>query len=1126
MGALASQRAGESSESRTRVPFVGRQPERSEFAGAFRAAAAGDGALYLIWGESGIGKTRLAEAIAEDAAPDATVLWGSAWEPGGAPAYWPWTQVIRGLLQVRPLAEVREDLGLGAPYLAQIAPELAEKLGAAGAPASPDTAAARFSAFDATASFLRAAALRRPLVLILDDLHAADVATLRLLAFLARSLHGAPILAIGTYRAGEADRNAEVAEALADLGKAGHSLPLGGLTRVEVAEVAAARAPVAPTAALVERLHTLTEGNPLFVDEVVRLLTAEGALAAPGGVASGRLPLPEGVRETIRRRLDPLNEGVVRTLAAAAVIGPEFPLGMLGRVARLDPPALLEQLDLAAEAGLAEAVPGGLGRYRFTHEVVRETLYEDLGTHERMALHAAVGDALVELFGEGPEAPLSELAHHFLAAAPAGDPERAAHFAARAGELAMNALAYEQAIDFFGDALRALDLKPLDLGARGTVLLELGKAEMRAGRLEAGRDTLRAAAGVARRRNDSELLAHSALASAPWGLATSLADEEILVPLYDAALERLPHGSLRARLLARKAAGLYWSAEPEQRRELAEEAIAMARAAEDAPTLALVLSDAHRATWDPDSPERALPWAEEIQTLAVRMDNMELALTAHSWRISLELELGRLASVDQEIRTFKRTAKRLLQPRGQVGVHLHACARALIDGRYADAEKSLGEVAEFAGLLQQDQFMGMRLEALAFVMRYAQGRLGELEPAVRHFADAQPEMPVWRCGLVCVLLQTGRDAELEREYYRLSADGFGGLPRDNLWLPALAFLAEACAHLDDREGARTLGALLAPYAGRNVVTPDVAYVGPVDRYLALVAATAGDHEQAAARFASARALARKMGARPTCAQLALDEAEVLRNRDRARSATLAAEAAAEADELGLEVLATRARALMGDLEAPAAPAPAAADAKPRAGRVRRRGDVWEVAWAGTPFHVKDAKGVHYLTRLLAQPGQELHALDLAGGTAASQAPGAAVDPELSIRGRGQDDAGPLLDGRAKAEYRQRIGDLDEEIEEAERFNDLERAGRAREELEFLTHQLSAAVGIHGRDRRASSDSERARVNVTRALRATVDRIAKHDANLGHHLRTCVRTGAFCVYEPGPDAASWDIDAAG
>jgi hypothetical protein len=599
------------------------------------------------------------------------------------------------------------------------------------------------------------------------------------------------------------------------------------------------------------------------------------------------------------------------------------------------------------------------------------------------------------------------------------------------------------------------------------------------------------------------------------------------VPLYGEALERLPDAdsALRARLLARLAAGMYWSAAPERRQALAQDAIAMARRVGDDPTLALVLSDAHRATWDPDSPERALDWAKEIHVLAKRMDNMELALTAHSWRISLLLELGELAMVDDKIDEFARTADRLHQPRGLVGVHVHACARALIEGRYEEAEDLLGKVAEFAALLQQDQFMGMRLAALAFVMRYAQGRLGELEQAVRQFADAQPEMPVWRCGLLSVYLQTGRDAELRREYERLAVNGFGALPRDNLWLPGLAFLAEACAHLGDRDGARTLVDHLRPYAGRNVVTPDVAYVGPVDRYLALVAATAGDHEEAAARFAAAKALARKMGARPMLAQLALDEAEVLRDRDRARSSTLAAEAAALADELGLEVLAARARGLAGDAEERAVPEPTAAGAVPRAGRVRRRGDVWEVAWAGAPFHVKDAKGVHYLIRLLECPGQELHALDLAGGATAAPASGAAVDPELSVRGRGQDDAGPMLDGRAKAEYRQRIGDLREEIEEAEAFNDLERAGRAREELEFLAHELSAAVGLGGRDRRAASASERARVNVTRALRATVDRIAKHDPILGHHLRTCVRTGAFCVYEPGPDAAAWEIDAA-
>jgi hypothetical protein len=128
-----------------------------------------------------------------------------------------------------------------------------------------------------------------------------------------------------------------------------------------------------------------------------------------------------------------------------------------------------------------------------------------------------------------------------------------------------------------------------------------------------------------------------------------------------------------------------------------------------------------------------------------------------------------------------------------------------------------------------------------------------------------------------------------------------------------------------------------------------------------------------------------------------------------------------------------------------------------------------------------------------------------------------------VRPRGQDDAGPLLDPQAKAEYRQRVSDLQEELEEAEAFNDPERASRARAELDFIEAQLSAAVGLGGRDRRVGGSAERARVNVTRAVKGTVDRIAEYDEALGHHLRTCVRTGMFCVYDPGPGSYAWDIE---
>jgi tetratricopeptide (TPR) repeat protein len=1020
-------------------------------------------------------------------------------------------QAIRELLQDRSPDEIAGCLGSGARYVAQIVPEVGEFSGVdPGSMASLDTEATRFSAFDATTAFLKAAAAKRPIAIVLDDLHAADVATVRLLEFLARNLHGARILAVATHRSGAEYRDPEVGSVLTSLAGSGRRLVLGGLDRNEVLELAATRTPGARPDWLIDRLHAHTEGNPLFVDEVIRLLMAQGALADPGTLVAGRLPVPDGVRDTIRRRLDPLGPDTRRVLASAAVIGPRFALETLASITGDSSAELVGHLDDARRAQLVEEDPEDVGRYRFAHTLVRETLYESLGGQERIALHGAVGDALAVLYGDRHDVPLSELAHHFLQAAPAGDPGgRAVDYAARAGERALESMAYEQAIELFGKALRALDLGPSNPTRRGSILLSLGQAEMRAGRLSAGRATLAKAAEVARHVDDPELLSCAALASAPWGLATAMSDEQGLVPLLEEALERLPpaDGELRARLLARLAAAQYWSAPAELREALAGEAIEMARRVGDPSTLALVLSDAHLATWDPDSPARALPWAGEIYALAESVGNTELAMAAHSWRISLLLELGRMALADHEIEVFAESATRLHQQRAQAQSLLHRCARCLIGGDFEQAERLLESAAGYAGLLQQDQILSMRLAALAFVMRQAQGRLGELEGAVRQFAESQPAMPVWRGALLAVLRQTGSEPELRREYERLAADGFDSIPRDNLWLPTLAFLAECAFHLGDSRGARRLLELLAPYAGRNVVTPDVAYFGPVDRYLALLAAAAGEREEAAHWFESARALAGAMGAEPTCERLALDEAEVFGGGSSERAPEgRPAEGRPPVDR--------------PPVDRPPEPAPVGGG-----GQLRRMGDMWELSSGGVQFHLKDAKGLHHLACLLAHPGRECPARALVA--AAAPATGAAApDAELSLRHGGEDDTGPLLDARAKAEYRQRMSELQEDIEEAEAFNDPERASRARAELDSLTRELSAAVGLGGRDRRSGGSAERARVNVTRALRATVDRVQQQDAGLGHHLQTCIRTGLFCSYDPGPGAGAWDVRASG
>jgi hypothetical protein len=182
--------------------------------------------------------------------------------------------------------------------------------------------------------------------------------------------------------------------------------------------------------------------------------------------------------------------------------------------------------------------------------------------------------------------------------------------------------------------------------------------------------------------------------------------------------------------------------------------------------------------------------------------------------------------------------------------------------------------------------------------------------------------------------------------------------------------------------------------------------------------------------------------------------------------------------------------------------------------LRRDGDVWLVGFAGETFRMKDARGVHLLATLLQHAGQEIHALDLAAG-----GPGAGDAGDVSDRG----DAGPLLDPAARTAYKSRLEDLRYELEEAERFADPARAARARHEMEFLADELARGVGLGGRDRRAASAAERARVNATRTIGTAIKKIAASLPRLGEHLRATVRTGYLCVYAPHPTSPiRWEL----
>jgi class 3 adenylate cyclase len=359
---VAAQRA----EHPDKVPFVGRDAERAWLSAALDSALGGQGQLVLIAGEAGIGKTRVAEELAAEArAREVRVVWGRCHEAEGAPAYWPWRPAL---------------------------PELAEAAAGDGPAAQLDPEMARFRLFDAMTASLREAAADTGLVVVLDDLHWADRASLLLLEFVARELAGSRLLLVGTYRDVEVDRRHRLSGTLAELFRqpVTSCLTLGGLEQGQVGRFIANVAGIDPAADLVAALHGQTEGNPYFVSELVRLLAAEHRLEASGLLGGG---VPEGVRHVIGRRLNRLPEAVNACLAVACVQGREFDLDVVARAAGLPSDEVLDALEEAMDARL---VTEGTrpGRFRFAHALVRETLYDELPVRRRRRLHDQVGAAL------------------------------------------------------------------------------------------------------------------------------------------------------------------------------------------------------------------------------------------------------------------------------------------------------------------------------------------------------------------------------------------------------------------------------------------------------------------------------------------------------------------------------------------------------------------------------------------------------------------------------------------------------------------------------------------------------------------------------------------------------------
>ena len=886
--------------------LVGRERELGELLPVVQRALSGSGAVVLIAGEPGIGKSRLAEALAIHAQErGGRMLVGRSWEAGGAPAYWPWVQALRSWLRESEPEAVASWVGRGGPELAAMLPELCELIPDLPPPPTTDSGGARFRLFESLAAFLRGAAAAQPLAIWLDDLHAADAPSILLLRFVAGEIAGAPLVVIGCYR--DTEVGPDLAEALPELARspAVRRVSLKGLSRSDTSRLLELTAGRAPSEQLAAKVHEETEGNPLFAGEVGRLLASEGPFEE-----AAKLPVPEGVREVIGRRLKGMSERCRQVLRLASALGREFDLDALERVSGLEQEDLFAALEEAMAARLVGELPNGGGELRFSHMLIRDAVYEQLPATRRLRLHGEIGDALVELCGRNLEPHLTELAHHYLLAGAAGA-EKAVRYSAAAGRRAASQLAYEEAARHYAVALEVLETRGLgDESQACDLLLALGDVLHRAGLASPAKDALRRAADIAEREGLADRLARAAMGYSgrfAWARAST---DPAFVPLLERALAAVGErdSPARVRLLARLAAARRDDSSLERRVRLAKEAVGIAERIGDPATLAYALEGYWLASYSPDTAEELLRVGDKLLPLAEQIGDKEIVFGVHEDRLITFWSLADRPAIDVELATLAGLAEELRQPAQHWSVGTGRTMLGLMEGRFEQAERLISETLALGERSQSWNAVVSQRIAL-FVLRRAQGRLAELEETISRSVHEYPALLRFRCALAHLYGELGRGREARATLQELLSRDLAREHFDPEWLFSMSLLPEPCAFLGDDDGAAKLYSLLRPYQDRYAKAPVEASFGSVARGLGVLATSLRRFDDAERHFNTALEIERRMRARPWLAHTQHDLATMLLARgepDRARE--LMAEAARSYRELGMESWAARAEA--------------------------------------------------------------------------------------------------------------------------------------------------------------------------------------------------------------------------
>ncbi|MGW7296967.1 ATP-binding protein [Streptomyces sp. NPDC054829] len=1072
--------------------LLGREDVLRAVRGHVERAVGGHGGVLLVTGEAGIGKSSLAGCVVEEArgrGGGLTVLRGACWDADGTPGLWPWMQVVRTLRRSVP-AQTWQAASDAAAVASEV---LCGGTGGGGlGPGGVD----QFQLFDAVTTLLTAAAQQQPVLVVLEDVHWADAASVALLDFAAQHLSLERVLVLATCRDVEIERpDHPLRDRLRSLMTRAVTLALSGLGAADVAELMHRTAGRAPDDGLVAEVLRRTGGNPFFVQEIARLWAGGHEVTA----------VSPGLRASLQERLRLLEDPVADCLGAASVLGRRFCPDVLARVLDCPSAQVRGWLAQAANAQLVEQQSPGM--VVFKHDLVRETLYGDLDAQRVRCLHAAAVNALRETAGALADVILPvELARHAHLAFEELDRDEAVELMLSAARHAEHRLAHEEAVGHYG---RALDrLAGADPARRVLVGLDLGLALQVTGEQEGSWRVFEGAATLARclarpllmgrtaltlygadGRGDTTRLRQSALG---WAHTQFTASGTTTTPTTSKAEARTAAGG-RGGSCDCHGTELQLS-ESDLARGVAAAVVAQARAEGDDDALHVGLWARMQAEWGPQAAGGRRDLAAELVQVSRRRGDRWTEHVAMSmcWVAALEADdphfLEAMHAMVAVAATDGSARLRLTSVIDRCVVHAMA-------GRFAEAEQLLveSESLSVTGPSYLRHFQAHHRWAL-FVLRgeFAAARrsletLRSGEHPYAHVLEAltdleageRPTGPVPRPGV---------GADEDTALFRILAP---------LWLRCQA---QAAAASGDPAWCNDARAALAPYEGQWLVSLlgwDIS--GPATLWLGVLDAARGDWDSAVHHLTAALRSAERLHAPPWALRARIELVRALVERGPGSGHDLAAllkEATSQAQHLGMTHLLTRIEHLPTHASDRQPPFPSC--------EFRCDGQVWHLTYEGHTVHLPDAKGLRDLHALLSLPGQDISAVRL-------------LNPQdetvAAAHGVGADE---VLDEEARRRYRRHLERLETEIDRAVERGDDARAAAYDRERAALLDELRRHAGLAGRPRRLGDPRERARKNVTARIRDTLRRLDEQHPALAAHLRRTVATGTMCRYTPDED----------